>query len=530
MPSRQHHSLFLTIFLNLLFFTSSTTAELVCISPPTSTTSLQSGTPFSLRFTNKPTTLGSALLSDVSANLICTSTGDSVLTLAKKLEQGKSVLTTISPAQASSALKLCSANNFHVQYEESSFLSKNSENCAGSFSIQLTPPLAAVPDTAKQPEHPAIALPPISVPLPIPGVPTTATTTGSASAEPTATTIVEPQPTITAPIKPTTTTTIIATTTSTTAAVVPPVVPPNPTSATTTTTAPLKNPPPATTTTHPPKSGGNHNGGGGNGSGINNPESSPTNFSGDISSSDMQQSTGSGPSTASIAGMSIGVIAGIFVILGAMLVWRRRSQRRADFDLFYTDTLAAASGFQQPKNSGLGPRGTGGLGSTTTTASSAEQPIYGRSAPEQDEKYEISGNMNNSNINNNNNNTNSAAPLVTRKLSSNTPRRSRSHTSTHHNHRHPTNNSNRSPIPPSAPPPPMMPMHPYPVAGNGGQDSSFYQPDSYYNNQYHQHQQPDYYQQQQQQQQQHLPQRKPSYKLPRQHPAFDYDDRSYRSQ
>ncbi|KAG0275689.1 hypothetical protein BGZ95_008477, partial [Linnemannia exigua] len=104
----------------------------------------------------------------------------------------------------------------------------------------------------------------------------------------------------------------------------------------------------------------------------------------------MQQSTGSGPSIGSIAGMSIGVLAGIFVILGAMLVWRRRSQRRADFNLFYTDTLAAASGFHQSKGSGLDPRGAGGSGAITTTASSAEQPIYGRSAPEEDSKYEIS--------------------------------------------------------------------------------------------------------------------------------------------
>ncbi|KAF9125092.1 hypothetical protein BGW39_007670, partial [Mortierella sp. 14UC] len=77
--------------------------------------------------------------------------------------------------------------------------------------------------------------------------------------------------------------------------------------------------------------------------------------------------------------MSIGVVAGIFVILGAMLIWRRRSQRRADFDLFYTDTLAASNGFPS--------RGSGSAAGGATTTSSAEQPIYGRSAPE-DEKYE----------------------------------------------------------------------------------------------------------------------------------------------
>src|SRR5690242_15916566 len=52
-----------------------TTADLICQSPtslPTNT--LQPGTSLTLKFTNKPASLGSALLSDVSANLICTST------------------------------------------------------------------------------------------------------------------------------------------------------------------------------------------------------------------------------------------------------------------------------------------------------------------------------------------------------------------------------------------------------------------------------------------------------------------------
>ncbi|KAK3822407.1 MAG: hypothetical protein JOS17DRAFT_753478 [Linnemannia elongata] len=206
----------------------------------------------------------------------------------------------------------------------------------------------------------------------------------------------------------------------------------------------------------------------------------------------MQQSTGSGPSTATIAGISIGILAGVFVILGAMLIWRKRSQRRENFDLFYGGTLAAASGF---------PSGSDGTGTGAGASSSAEPPIYGRSAPEE-EKYEMNG---------------GAAP--SRAVSSNAPRRSRSHTSNH----------NRSPMPASAPPP-LMPMHPLPTAATG-HDASYQQhQDSYYTNQqYHQHQlqyQPqhqDYYasQHQHQHQYQKPPQQKPSYSLPRHHPAFD---------
>ncbi|KAF9907435.1 hypothetical protein EC991_010899, partial [Linnemannia zychae] len=218
------------------------------------------------------------------------------------------------------------------------------------------------------------------------------TATGSPSTSPA---IVEPQPSITAPVPPIEpTTTAIIPSPTTTAGVAPPVVPPNPAtsnpSAGITTSPPHKTPPPSatSTTTRPPKSDGNHND-----DGDQDPQSttSPTNSSGDIISSDMQLSTGSGPTTASIAGMSIGVVAGMFVILGAMLVWRQRSQGRANFDLFITDNLAAVSGFQT--------RGSGSGAGATTTTSSAEQTIYGRSAPE-DEKHDMTGNANNGGSNN----------------------------------------------------------------------------------------------------------------------------------
>ncbi|OAQ27498.1 hypothetical protein K457DRAFT_21055 [Linnemannia elongata AG-77] len=471
-----------------------TTADLICQSPtslPTNT--LQPGTSLTLKFTNKPASLGSALLSDVSANLICTSTADSVLTLATKLDSGKTTSATLTPAQVASALKACPANSFHVQYEEDSPLSKSTENCQGSFSLQPATKQSQNPNAEKDL---AILVPPsISVPLPIPEVPTTITTTtpttaaasatGSPSTVPTTLTGVEPQPTT------------IATITTTTG------VPPNPSSVTTPAagTTTLKSHPPAstTTTTRPPKSGG----GGGKGSGGNNnnnddntPPPSPTStHPNDLASSDMQQSTGTGPSTATIAGISIGILAGVFVILGAMLVWRKRSQRREDFDLFYGGTLAAASGF---------PSGSNGTDAGPGASSSAEQPIYGRSAPEE-EKYEMNG----------------GAAGPSRNVSLNAPRRSRSHTSNH----------NKSPMPASAPPPPLMPMHPLPTAA-ADQDTSYYQQqqDVYYaNQQYHQQHQPqhqpqhqDYYASQHQYQQ--PPQRKPSYRLPRHHPAFEYEN------
>ncbi|KAG0313764.1 hypothetical protein BGZ97_009929 [Linnemannia gamsii] len=182
-----------------------------------------------------------------------------------------------------------------------------------------------------------------------------------------------------------------------------------------------------------------------------------------------------------------------------MLVWRKRAQRRANFDLFYGDTLAAASGFQPS-----------GSSSPPSSSAAAEQPIYGRSAPE-DEKYEMNGGVV------------VGGAALNRKVSSNAPRRSRSHTSNH---------TNKSPhMQSSAPQPPLlMPMHPLPTAAGAGQDASYFhqqhQQDSYYANQQYQQQQ-DYYasqhQHHQQQQQQQPPKRKPSYRLPRHHPGFDYE-------
>ncbi|KAF9927410.1 hypothetical protein FBU30_003268 [Linnemannia zychae] len=486
MLPRQTLLLALSSTLYLILVLPQTSAQLICDSPITSADNFQPGTPITLKYTNNLTTLGSTLLSEVSANLICSSSGESVLTLATKLESGKSSSATITLEQATSVINACPTNNFHVQYEELSLLSKRVEDCTGSFSIQSL----SVKDSAQL----AISLPnvPISVPLPVPEAPT-ATSSGS----PSTASVVEPQPisTTSVPVPPT------VTTTTTTAAII--TKPPPPANSTpvlgttkpTTTTKAPNNPHP--TTTHPPKSGGNQNSGSDGGNSSDRPPSTTTLAvpNGDVTSSDMQQqqSTGSGPSKTTIIGVTAGVVGGVFAILAALLIWRKRSQRRADFDLFYSDTLAAASGFRRES-------GSGGGNVVASATATVEQPIYGRSAPE-DEKYDMNG----------------ARGGLTRAPSLNIPR---SHTSNHHRQQH---YSNSPPIPSAAaatPLPPLMPSHPHPVASTADQDTSYHQQDTYYNPHYLQQKQ-DYFTSQQYQQPH--PQRKPSYRLPHQHPAYDFD-------
>ncbi|KAG0364794.1 hypothetical protein BC939DRAFT_526582 [Gamsiella multidivaricata] len=275
-------------------------ANIVCISPTSLPAGLQPGTPLTLAYSADLTDM----LSAITANLVCSSTGNKALVLGSKYGFRDSPTVTITDPQAHNALASCPTNNFYVEYESSILGKTQVAKCNGGFSIQLvsaTPSGPIVPSTSSS------------------QIPTTS---------------------------PSQITTSPATTTTTTVS-----VPGTPAATSTRSSKPSPS-------IHPPKTTAPASGGGGSGPGNGGDlpgsqtsssatgtlDPAPTQ---ETSSSDLEKSSTSGPSTVVIAGASIGVVAGIFVILAALLAWRKRAQRKeaVSFDQFYNDSLAAASGF-----------------------------------------------------------------------------------------------------------------------------------------------------------------------------------------
>ncbi|KAI1319925.1 hypothetical protein EDD11_002600 [Mortierella claussenii] len=189
-------------------------------------------------------------------------------------------------------------------------------------------------------------------------------------------TLPDPGVTLTVPLPP------VPTPSTPSATIIVPTLEPQPTQATTSVPPVVPPPPPATTINPvPPKpskaphpsqhtqtsslpassvAGGNggdaskttFSGGSGGNPSVALPTVGPNsgNNSTSPSTSDMQQPSSSGPSTALIAGASVGVVAGIFFILAGLLIWRKRQQRKeaAQFDDLFShndSSLVASSGF-----------------------------------------------------------------------------------------------------------------------------------------------------------------------------------------
>ncbi|KAF9359320.1 hypothetical protein BGX26_012605 [Mortierella sp. AD094] len=352
---QQQHSLSFRSTVLLIIFSSCWTqlasAKLACVSPASSGKSvILPGTPIPLGFSG--TVLDTAL-SNITADLVCSSTGKTALSLGSGYDSTNfsphSPQVMITDSQAAAATASCPTNVFHVQYSTSSLnqqvapcrgnLSIGKENTVGSLSSPIlpipiiSPPTSLLPSPSSQSSSSETA-------TSQPSIQTTTTTTTTSSAIPITTSVTTP---VTTPV----------TTTNTSTTPVHTSKPPNHT------TQPV-NPPTAPTTTAS-GNGGRGNGGGQATSSDSTIIPSPsTNSSSPSTASDFQSS--SSPPTAVIASASVGVIAAIFVILAAMLIWRKRQQRKTSLDgLFMGDSsLAAASGF-------------------------LAKPIYARSDPDEDQ-------------------------------------------------------------------------------------------------------------------------------------------------
>ncbi|KAF9203012.1 hypothetical protein BGZ49_006891 [Haplosporangium sp. Z 27] len=326
---QKQHSLSLRSTVLIFIFSSCwayvASANLTCTSPTTSI--IQPGTPLSLGFSG--TGVDSAL-SNIAADLICSSTGKKVLSLGSGYDSTSfspnSPKTTITVSQATAATTSCPSNVFHIQYTASSLLSKEVVPCNENLSIASVN-MALLPSLS-------------SLTLPIPIIPTTSIlpSTSAASSSGTATS----QPPIQTTVASSSITTSIATTTAIATL----------TSVHTKPSQHSSQPaiPPTTSTS----AGGSKGNGGGNGGSATSSDgaTAPSSSIGSSSSSmtDFQSSNSSSPSTAVIAGGSVGVVAAIFVTLAGILIWRKKQQRKMNLDdLFMGDSsLAAASGFSKP--------------------------------------------------------------------------------------------------------------------------------------------------------------------------------------
>ncbi|KAF9109274.1 hypothetical protein BGX27_007795 [Mortierella sp. AM989] len=324
---KQHTlSFHFTILLIILSscWTQIVSAKLACTSPTSENGIIRPETPLSLGFSG--TALDSTL-SNITADLVCSSTGKTALNLGSSYDSTdfspRSPKVTITDSQVADALTSCPGNAFHVKYTTLSLLDKQVATCTGKFSIQQEK-MAAIP-----------LLPSLTLPLP-PLIP-------SKSSEPvpitTATTIV-------------TSKSVIPTT--------PPAATSTKSAAPTDTSKPPKRTSQSTVPSTIPTSKSDHSSGtGGTGGTATSTDSANVPSQTDSSSSDLQKPNTTSPSTVAIICASVGVVAAIFVILAVILVWRKRQQRRMSLDsLFMGDSsLAAASGF-------------------------SAKPIYARSDPE----------------------------------------------------------------------------------------------------------------------------------------------------
>ncbi|KAG0245673.1 hypothetical protein BGX31_006669 [Mortierella sp. GBA43] len=337
--------------LALSLWTRAIAAELACVSPSSTPSA---GSPILLGFSDNA---HESTLSDISADLVCSSTHTVALTLgsgydAKDFEP-HSPWVTITEAQAKAALASCPSNTFHLKYTAAVLAGEPVvAHCADVVSIQTTRSGSSPAEAAGLP------LPDLPIPLPLP--PITTTVPPIIPTDP-------PAPITTAPTVPTTTQPPPA---SETAPETEPPAPPTTTAGGTKTTS--RRPTntkttaaPATQTQQPSPTPSQGQGGGGNGGnpGGSNPNPAPApapsgtpdpsspNRDSSSSSSDVQPTGGSSsPSQTTIITACASIAGGIIVILVAILVWRKREQRkqRVSFDQFYSESLAAASGRDSP--------------------------------------------------------------------------------------------------------------------------------------------------------------------------------------
>ncbi|KAG0007121.1 hypothetical protein BGZ65_006004 [Modicella reniformis] len=335
-----------TLLVLLSLWTRTVTAKLACTSPTSIPSGIQPGSPILLGFSDSA---NDSILSEITANLVCSSTRTVALTLGKgystKDFSPYSPLVTITETQATAALVSCPGNSFYVEYTATAEPGQQAvAQCNNELSIHTAktlpdrPPLVAL----------GIDLPIPTVPLPIPlpptSIPTSAnppTTTPHPSLPPPTTSASPPTVPTEAPTPTSKDTEPPAKTTST------------PAGGTKTTPSPRSS---KTSQTQQPSSGPGS--GDGNGGGTNSPNPNLSTGSSDpspsnkdsSSSSDLQQTGTSAPSIVTIAAACAGVVGGVLVILAAILIWRKREQRRqrVSFDEFYNESLAAASGFNNP--------------------------------------------------------------------------------------------------------------------------------------------------------------------------------------
>ncbi|KAF9585423.1 hypothetical protein BGW38_002472 [Lunasporangiospora selenospora] len=294
--------------LSVTFFSWSDTvsAELVCTSPKSLPSGLLPDTPVTLGFSDD-SLLGGAIWSDITADLICSATGSKTLILGSGYRASQfsphSPIVNISTAQATEALQLCPSNSFNIVYTGTSLLSSQSAKCSGDFSIKL----------------------PVTVTTPTKAPPVvTSSETASSTLSQTNTSTGTPK-------------TVSNTTTTLSTTATPPVH--NSTKPTSSSSSP-----PLTTKPGPTGDNSNKDGGQQDNSPEQTTQTSSTSLPTTVSA-DLQQQTGmSSPSFGSIIGPIAGVIAAVLLALACLLLWRKRQQKKIAFELFYDESLVAASG------------------------------------------------------------------------------------------------------------------------------------------------------------------------------------------
>ncbi|KAF8936151.1 hypothetical protein BGZ58_004541 [Dissophora ornata] len=347
------------IILVLSLCTQIISANLNCTSPILMPDGLQPGNAIELGFTMDDTGLFGL---DIAADLICSSTGKTALSLGKGFDETdaapNSPMVNVTATDATDAIKSCPSNSFHVRYTASSVITSEVANCTGNFSIQAADLGVQVASSLSPSASPSSAAPSKTKTKTASSTTTKAaahtSTISAATASPTQDSL---NATTTTPTTTTATTAISPTSTVTQQAATPSPSADGSGDSSNDIPAPSPTASPTAQQSSSPSSADLQ-------SNSNSGSSNSTSGSGSSSSS-------SSPSIKTVAIASGSVVGGIAVILSMMLLWRKHHQRRQSLDQMYSDSLVASSGFDSSSSFSPKPifaRDGTGLGIATVSS------------------------------------------------------------------------------------------------------------------------------------------------------------------